>query len=425
MRKAGLFLFGITAGAVFTIAATQMRMVPVGVDFAPTGATASGQPLDRFAAAFAQVRARYVEKPGDEGLIDAAVEGMLASLEDSSYVGPDASNPAACTAGAGCPLSEIGFDLTMENGLAIVVSTFDDTPAAKAGILSRDIVAEIDGETTQGLTLAEVASRLAGADGAAIRLTIVRPGQAKPIALALTRQAPPARSVDARVEGDDVGYLRIAQFNDQTADAVKKAIAATEADVPPQRLKGYVIDLRNDPGGLPDAAVAVAQSFLDGGDIVAVRGREKEIKRFSAGAGGDLTHGKPLMLLVNGGSAAAAEIVAGALQDDKRATIVGTRSFGKGSAPTTITLGATEGAIRLTTGRYFTPSGRPIDASGIKPDLEARQDVPDDLKPAQSTADRQSYIPPVASADRALNLALAKLRGTAAAAAPAAGATPN
>jgi carboxyl-terminal processing protease len=359
-----------------------------------------------------------VEKPGDEALVDAAVEGMLASLEDSSYVNPDAaSGPTSCT-GAGCLLGEIGLDITMENGLVTVVSAFDDTPAARARILSRDIVAEIDGETTQGLNLHEAASKFAGAAGATIRLKLIRRGQTKPIAVTLTREAPLLRSVAAHVDGDDVGYLRVAQFDDQTTGALKDAIATIAASVPPQRLKGYVLDLRNSPGGLPDAAVGVAQSFLDSGDIVAVRGRQQEIKRFSAGAS-DLTKGKPLMLLVNGGSAAAAEIVAGALQDNKRATIVGTRSFGKGSATSTIALGQAEGAIRLTTGRYFTPSGRPIDASGIKPDVEARQDVPDDLKSAaQSTGERQSYIPPAASADKALNLAYAMLRGAAAAPAP-------
>jgi carboxyl-terminal processing protease len=423
MRKAVLFLCGIAAGAVFTIAATQMRLVPRGVDFSPTSSMGSSEPLDRFAAAFAQVRARYVEKPGDAGLVDAAVEGMLASLEDSSYVGPvAANNPTGC-AGAGCPSGETGLEVAMENGLATVVSALDGTAAAKAGILSRDILAEIDGESTQGLNLQEVAGRLAGPTGATIQLKIVRPGAAKPIAIALTREAPGRRSVDARVVGD-VGYLRIARFDGETSDAVKKAVVEIEADVPPRQLKGYVLDLRNNPGGLLESAVAVAQTFLDGGEIVAVRGRHMtESKRFSAGAG-DLTHGKPLMLLVNGGSAAAAEVVAGALQDNKRATIVGTRSFGRGSATSTIALSDAEGAIRLTTGRYFTPSGRPIDASGIKPDVEARQDVPGDLGSAQAAPDKQSYIPPAASADKALNLAYAMLRGTAAAA-PAAATAPN
>lgn len=344
----------------------------------------------------------------------------------SSYVSPVAANDPTRCAGASCPSGETGLDIAMENGLATVVAAVDGTAAAKAGILSRDILAEIDGETTQGLNLQEVAARLAGPAGAKVQLKIVRPGAAKPIALALTRQAPGRRSVEARVAGDDVGYLRIARFDDETSDALKKAVATIETDVPSRQLKGYVLDLRNNPGGLLEQAVAVAQAFLDGGEIVAVRGRHlTESKRFTAGAG-DLTHGKPLMLLVNGGSAAAAEIVAGALQDNKRATIVGTRSFGRGAATSTIALGDAEGAIRLTTGRYFTPLGRPIDASGIKPDVEARQDVPGDLGSAQAAPDKQSYIPPAAGADKALNLAYAMLRGTAAAApAPAAATAPN
>ena len=193
----------------------------------------------------------------------------------------------SCTREAECPFGVVGVEVTIENGLPVVLSSVDGTPAARAGVMARDIVAEVDGEPTQGLTLHEIADRFAGPAGAPIRLKLMRPGQDKPIALTLTREARPVRSVEARVEGGDIGYLRIAAFNDETSGALRKAIAEISAKVPPEQLKGYVLDLRNNPGGLLDSALSVANEFLASGEIVDIRGREmKEIKRYDASGRG-------------------------------------------------------------------------------------------------------------------------------------------
>jgi carboxyl-terminal processing protease len=262
-----------------------------------------------------------------------------------------------------------------------------------------------------------------------IRLKIVRKGNDSPIDVSLVRANIRVRSVKSKVEGDDVGYVRITQFNEQTSDGLKKAISEINGEVPSDKLRGYVIDLRNNPGGLLDQAISVSDAFLERGEIVSTRGRDpEETQRFNARPG-DLTKGKPIIVLINGGSASASEIVAGALQDHKRATLVGTRSFGKGSVQTIIPLGAGNGALRLTTARYFTPSGRSIQAKGITPDIEVLQEVPDELKARTDTkgeaslrghlkaegneeSGSQSYVPPDEKDDRALKEALDLLRGT-------------
>jgi carboxyl-terminal processing protease len=260
-----------------------------------------------------------------------------------------------------------------------------------------------------------------------IKLRIVRKGQDKPVEMTLTRDVIRVLSVRSHSEGDDVGYIRITQFTEQTTEGLKKAIADLTAQ-DGDKLKGFVVDLRNNPGGLLDQAIAVCDAFLEKGEIVSTRGRNAdEIQRFSAKPG-DLTKGKPVIVLINGGSASASEIVAGAMQDHKRATILGTRSFGKGSVQTIIPLGSGNGALRLTTARYFTPSGHSIQAKGIVPDIEVLQDVPDDLKTRTDTkgeaslrghlkaegeeeTDSQAYVPPDAKDDKALHAALALIRG--------------
>jgi carboxyl-terminal processing protease len=262
-----------------------------------------------------------------------------------------------------------------------------------------------------------------------IRLKIMRKGNDAPIEVAIVRDNIRVRSVRMKVEGDDVGYVRITQFNEQTSDGLKKAIADITSQVPNEKLRGYVIDLRNNPGGLLDQAISVSDAFLERGEIVSTRGRDpEETQRFNARPG-DLTKGKPVIVLINGGSASASEIVAGALQDHRRATLVGTRSFGKGSVQTIIPLGSGNGALRLTTARYFTPSGRSIQAKGISPDVEVLQDVPEEMKArAANTSESslrghlkaegdeqvgsQSYVPPDAKDDKALNMAYDLLRGT-------------
>jgi carboxyl-terminal processing protease len=259
----------------------------------------------------------------------------------------------------------------------------------------------------------------------------MRRGEPKPIDVELTREIIKVQAVQARDEGGDVGYVRISQFNERASEELTRAIGKLVAQIPTDKLKGYILDLRNNPGGLLDQAVAVSNAFLDRGEIVTIRGRDAEdTQRFDARPKpGDLTHGKPLIVLINGGSASASEIVAGALQDLKRATIVGTRSFGKGSVQTIIPLGAGQGALRLTTARYFTPSGRSIQAVGISPDIEVRQDVPNGKSAAAETVSEaglrghlsaqepehkgsQSFVPPDAKQDKALDLALSLLRGT-------------
>jgi carboxyl-terminal processing protease len=281
----------------------------------------------------------------------------------------------------------------------------------------------------QGLTLNQAVEKMRGPVNTKIKLTIMRKGQDKPVEVSITRDIIRVRSVRSRVEGDDVGYIRLSQFNEQTTEGLKKAISDITAKVSNDKLKGYVLDLRNNPGGLLDQAISVSDAFLQKGEVVSTRGRNaEETQRFNARAG-DLTNNKPVIVLINGGSASASEIVAGALQDHRRATVLGTRSFGKGSVQTIIPLGSGNGALRLTTARYFTPSGRSIQAKGITPDIEVLQDVPDDLKARTDTKGEaslrghlkgdagkeqtgsQSYVPPEQKDDKALNTAMDLLRG--------------
>jgi carboxyl-terminal processing protease len=326
----------------------------------------------------------------------------------------------------------LGIEVLMEDGLIKVVAPIDDTPAAKAGILANDLITKLDDDQVQGMTLNQAVEKMRGPVNTTVKLTIMRKGQAKPLELSLTREVIRVRSVRSRMEGNDVGYIRMSQFTEQTTDGLKKAFSDIAAKVSSDKLKGYILDLRNNPGGLLDQAISVSSAFIQRGEIVSTRGRNsEEDQRFTA-QGGDLTKGKPLIVLINGGSASASEIVAGALQDQKRATILGTRSFGKGSVQTIIPLGSDDGALRLTTARYFTPSGRSIQAKGIVPDIEVMQDVPDDIKvktdtsimgeaslrghlkgdPGKEQTGSQAYIPPDPKNDKALILAEELLRGT-------------
>ncbi len=344
---------------------------------------------------------------------------MLADLEDSYLIDPQALNRVETCTGPRCATAfgNVGVAYTMQDGLPTVVTPIDDSPAAKAGIMTGDIIARVDDEQVQGLTYQQFSPKLVGEVGSTVKLTIVRPGSDKPIEMPIVRDNTTRQSVRARGEGGDIGYIRIIQFNEATADQLKKAIDDIAAQIPPEKLKGYVIDLRNNPGGTLDGAIAAADGFLDDGEIVSIRHRSSDkVERFRAKAG-DLAGGKPIVVLINGGSAAKAEIVAGALKDNHRATVVGTRSFGEGWDSTTVPLGPGKGALRLATGHYVTPSGRLIQTNGIVPDVEAPQDVPDALKvkAAAKTKDKdqpalQSYIPPDPNADKALTAAYALLR---------------
>jgi len=263
----------------------------------------------------------------------------------------------------------LGIEVTMEGGYVKVVSPIDDTPAYRAGVKTGDLITHIDGEPVLGLTLNDAVERMRGSIGTSIKLTILREG-AEPFDVSITRDRITIRSVRHRAEGD-VGYIRITSFSEQTEAGLTNAVAQLKKEIG-NRLIGYVVDLRNNPGGLLDQAVAVSDAFLERGEVVSTRGRHEEsAQRFNAKPG-DLANGLPMVVLINGGSASASEIVAGALQDHRRAILLGTRSFGKGSVQTIVPLGR-DGAMKLTTQRYYTPSGRSIQAKGIDPDIEVRQ----------------------------------------------------
>jgi carboxyl-terminal processing protease len=430
MRKTSLILLGAAAGAAMTLLATQPRLMLVGAS-AKAAAADTYRQLNLFGDVFERVRADYVEKPDDSKLIETAINGMLGGLDPhSSYMDPKSFRDMQVqTRGE---FGGLGIEVTMEDGLIKVVSPIDDTPASKAGVMANDIITKLDDDQVQGLTLNQAVEKMRGPVNTKIKLTIMRKGQDKPIEVSITRDVIRVRSVRSNTDGDDVGYIRLTQFNEQTTEGLKKAIADINAKINKDKLKGYVLDLRNNPGGLLDQAISVSDAFLQKGEIVSTRGRNaEETQRFNA-RGGDLTKGKPVIILINGGSASASEIVAGALQDHKRATVVGTRSFGKGSVQTIIPLGSGNGALRLTTARYFTPSGRSIQAKGITPDIEVLQDLPDEIKAKTDTSTKgeaslrghlvgdegkeqtgsQSYIPPEAKDDKALNTAYELLRGT-------------
>jgi|SRR5688572_25793319 carboxyl-terminal processing protease len=425
MRKTSLILLGAAAGAALTLITTQPRIVFEGSS-ARAAAADTYRQLSLFGDVFERVRSDYVEKPDDKKLIEHAINGMLAGLDPhSSYM--DAKSFRDMQVQTRGEFGGLGIEVTMEEGLIKVVAPIDETPAHKAGIMANDLITHLDDEPVLGLTLNQAVEKMRGLVNTKIKLRISRKGAEKPIEVTITRDIIRVRSVRSNMNGDDVAYIRVTQFNEQTTEGVRRAINELTAQGG-DKLKGFVIDLRNNPGGLLDQAISVSNAFLERGEIVSTRGRNAdETQRFNARAG-DLTKGKPIIILINGGSASASEIVAGALQDHKRATVIGTRSFGKGSVQTIIPLGSGHGALRLTTARYYTPSGRSIQAKGITPDIEIMQDVPDELKArdtgrgesalrghlkgdGKEETGSQSYVPPDPKNDKALNLALDLMRG--------------
>ena len=332
-----------------------------------------------FGDVFERVRADYVEEVSDQELIEAAIRGMLASLDPhSSYLDPKSfQDMRVQTKGE---FGGLGIEVTMENGLVKVVSPIDETPAFRAGVQAGDLISHLDGEPVLGLTLAEAVEKMRGPVNTDLVLTIRRASR-EPFDVTITRDVITVKSVRSRLE-DDVGYLRVTAFNEQTSPGLEEAIERI-SDEAEGGLKGYVLDLRNNPGGLLDQAIAVSDAFLDAGEIVSTRGRHPDdAQRYNAREG-DLTGGLPIIVLINGGSASASEIVAGALQDHGRAIVMGTRSFGKGSVQTIIPLSGS-GAMRLTTSRYYTPSGNSIQAHGIDPDIEVQQARLEPLEPGVS-----------------------------------------
>ena len=322
--------------------------------------------LTLFGDVFERIRAEYVEPVNDRELIENAINGMLTGLDPhSSYMNAKAFRDMQVqTRGE---FGGLGLEVTAENGLIKVVSPIDDTPAARAGIKAGDLITMLDGQTVQGLTLNEAVDKMRGPPGSNIKLTIKREGVNTPVEVAMQREVIKIQVVRSHMEGD-VGYIRLTAFNEQTDPGLRRALADLKQKAG-GTLRGLVLDLRNNPGGLLDQAVAVSDDFLEQGEIVSTRARHPEESQRWNAKPGDIASGLPVVVLINGGSASASEIVAGALQDQRRAVILGTRSFGKGSVQTVMPLPG-NGAMRLTTARYYTPSGRSIQGLGIAPDIE-------------------------------------------------------
>ena len=421
VRKVSLLLAGALMGA------SAMTLVQ---GSAGTSAIAAGSETYRqlaiFGDIFERVRAQYVTPPEDKALVESAINGMLTSLDPhSSYLNPDAAQDMRVqTRGE---FGGLGIEVTMEEELVKVIAPIEDTPAARAGVLAGDLIAEIDGQQVRGMQLSDAVDLMRGEVNTPIELTIIREGAAEPIKLTIVRDVIKVRAVRFRVE-EDVGYVKINSFTEKTSEDLADAIRQISEQVGDD-LKGYVLDLRLNPGGLLDQAVSVSDAFLDRGEIVSTRGREaSNVTRFDARAG-DLVNGAPVIVLVNGGSASASEIVAGALQDHRRAAVLGTQSFGKGSVQTIIPLGE-NGALRLTTALYYTPAGTSIQGRGITPDIVVEQPLPPELlgedvsrgesdlrghivgqEENETGSGSAAYVPPEAEDDVQLQFALDLLRG--------------
>lgn len=416
----------LLTGAVFGggLVAFALQGVPVGTISAVAASSETYRQLNLFGDVFEKIRTDYVEKPEDAKLIESAISGMLSGLDPhSSYMDPKSfKDMQVQTKGE---FGGLGIEVTQEDGFVKVVTPIDDTPASRAGLLAGDFIVEIDGDSVQGLTLNQAVDRMRGPVNSSVKLRISRKGTDS-FEVSLKREIIKISSVKSRIE-NDVSYIRITQFTEKTSEGLKNAIDQATKNIPADKLKGYIVDLRNDPGGLLDQAIAVSDAFLERGEIVSTRGRNPDDAQRYVARSGDLTGGKPVVVLINGGSASASEIVAGALQDHKRATIIGTRSFGKGSVQTIIPLGPS-GALRLTTARYYTPSGRSIQAKGIDPDIQVLQDVPDEIKGKDETKGEaalkghlkngtneqggsSAYVPTDPKQDKQLQYALDLLRG--------------
>ena len=426
MRKSdfAIWLFVLLA---FVAASTSM-INATRSQSATTGNSEIYRSLDLFGDVLERVRSDYVEAPDDSQLIESAINGMLAGLDPhSTYLNPKHFRDMQVqTRGE---FGGLGIEVTMEDGIVKVVAPIENTPAEKAGLLTNDLITHLDGTSIQGLTLEQAVEKMRGPVDTPIVLTVLRPNT-DPFDVKLTRDIIRINPVRANLEGDDIIYLRVKTFSEQTYDELNSAIQKYKKETG-GKLKGYIVDLRNNPGGLLDQAISVSDAFLDKGAIVLTRGRNANETQRSNARPGDLTDQKKIIVLINGGSASASEIVAGALQDHKRATVVGTRSFGKGSVQTIIPLGS-NGAIRLTTARYYTPSGRSIQAKGIDPDIVVEQELPEDLqKVSKATKPRGeaslrghlknddgessgslAYVPKEKEKDTQLQYAIGLLHGT-------------
>jgi carboxyl-terminal processing protease len=418
MKRSGLFAAAVVAVALFSLRQDLGAASPNSAE--------TYKQLNLFGEVFERVRAEYVDDVSDNSLVESAINGMLTSLDPhSNYLNTKNFNDMKVqTRGE---FGGLGIEVSMENGLVKVVSPIDDTPAARAGLKPGDLITHLDGEPVQGMTLPEAVEKMRGPISSEIKLTIRREGR-DPFDVKLTRATIKIQSVRSHLEGDNIGYIRVTTFNEQTDTGLNNAMKNLK-QLAGNKLVGVVLDLRNNPGGLLDQAVAVSDAFLEKGEIVSTRGRRGEdAQRYNARAG-DIAGGLPMVVLINGGSASASEIVAGALQDHHRAILLGTRSFGKGSVQTIIPLPG-HGAMRLTTARYYTPSGRSIQAKGIDPDIvvdaakiektaekgEAKAPTATDLKRDDSEGAEQSSVDPSimgTPADYQLTRAVDMLRGIA------------
>jgi len=380
------FLMAAVGGTVAGIIATTQIAAPLLAQEAAKTSNVYEQ-LDLFGDIFERIRAQYVEEVDSGALIEAAINGMLTSLDPhSSYLSPsDATKMREQTRGE---FGGLGIEVTQEEGFVKVVSPIDGTPADEAGIEAGDFITHVNGESLLGLVLDEAVEMMRGPVGSEIIVTIVREGEPEPFDVSIIRDTIELTVVRSRTEGDSI-VLRLSAFNDQTYPKLEEQLAEqVEAAGGMDKVNGFVIDLRNNPGGLLTQAIKVSDAFLDEGEIVSTRGRDAaDGDRFNAEIG-DLAQGKPIVVLINGGSASASEIVAGALQDHRRAIVIGTKSFGKGSVQTVMPL-RSEGAMRLTTARYYTPSGRSIQSLGVSPDIivaqPPRREAEEEESPGRNT----------------------------------------
>jgi carboxyl-terminal processing protease len=420
MRRAAY----IAAGTILGIAAG------VAVDVAPAAVSSAEKGLALYKLVFEKARDNdfFVDQPDEVKMNEAGINAMLASLDPhSNYLDPKQLNEFQTTM-KGEEFGGLGLEVMQESGFVKVVSPIDDTPAARAGLMSNDVIVKIDDTPVEGLSLKEAVDRMRGPAKSSVRLTVQRGADKSSKVFTIVREIIHVQPVRSHVEGGDIGYIRITQFNQQTFDALRLALAKFNQSPGQDKLKGYIIDLRNNPGGLLTQSIEVVNAFVDSGEIVSTRGRYPDQNlAYAARPGQNLSEGKPVVVLINGGSASASEIVSGALQDLPRATLIGTRSFGKGSVQTVLPLGD-NGALKLTTARYYTPSGRSIQAKGIEPDYRVLEDIPDDLKGKVSSKGEASlaghlkngddektgsdaYVPPDPTKDTQLSAAVNLLHG--------------
>lgn len=425
MRRFNVFVGGLLLGSALGLGANFMVN---NTSSANAAGSETYQRLALFGDVFERIRGIYVTEPDEEKLVESAINGMLSSLDPHSryLTRKESDDMRTQTRGE---FGGLGIEVTMEDQVVKVISPIAETPADKAGVLAGDLIYKIDGENIRGLTLQQAVEKMRGLVNTPITVTIRREGADNPIEITIIRDIIKVRSVRHRVERKNVGYIDINSFTEQTYSGLEKAINKINDEVGEKNVKGYVIDLRLNPGGLLDQAVSVSDAFLDRGEIVSTRGRNKsELRRYPARPG-DLTGGKPVIVLINGGSASASEIVAGALQDHKRATILGSTSFGKGSVQTVLQLG-NHGSLKLTTALYYTPSNTSIQAKGITPDIKVNQPLPDELKGKIENSGESklrghisgkeeddkgsgssSYVPPKPEDDIQLNYALDLILG--------------